>query len=188
MDSRLAFIRACVVCCLMSGWDDVHWVKTSADIPRNDFLNFTPQELVKKYPKISLDDVLMQRHIFFPRKYPMPPTVDKGTLKYRQNLILKSPADLKDSIFSELSLELIRSGFPQFSAEDLLRERAVRDVRRIMGRIRTSIGRRALGTKEAVISDLNKAKSALANAKPLSAEMEAASQWLNQVGENVARW
>ncbi|MFH0863091.1 MAG: hypothetical protein V1875_08710 [Candidatus Altiarchaeota archaeon] len=168
--------------------EGVIWVKSSADIPRNDFLNFSPQELKARYPKIPLEDLLLQRHIFFPRKFSLPPQVDKATLKYRQNLILKGPSDLKDSIFLDMPVEDINRQFPQFSPEDIAGEKAVREVRQLMKKITGSLKSRDLNTKDNVLADISKARRSLANASSSSEEMVKAMQWILQIEENVNRW
>jgi hypothetical protein len=156
---------------MAGSWDDIHWVKTSADIPRNDFLNFTVEELCGRYPKVSREDILLERHVRFPRRFPMPPGQSPQDLKYRKNLIVRGLGDLKDSIFAELAAEEIRKRYPQFGFEDIRREQILRQLREIKARMMKNLRMPDSRSKEKVSVDLGQAEDRLKSAAPLAGEL-----------------
>jgi hypothetical protein len=169
----------------MAKWDDIHWVKTSADIPRNDFLNYTPEELARKYPKLRVEEIRLQRHMFFPKRFSLPAGMSDADMRFRRNVVINSLSDLRDSIFGELTPKEIQSQHPRFALEEIIREKTMREIRILMKNIRANLMRPSPETKERVVADIQNAKLKLAGVRPQDEETSKAQELLVEIEGNI---
>ncbi len=170
----------------MTGWDEIHWVRTSADIPVNDFLNYTVDELCGRYPKIPRMDIFLERHVRYPRRFPVPPEYRGRDPQYRKTVYVRTLTDLRDRIFKERTAEEIRQQYPRFTTEEILAEAAAREVQAIMDRITLNLRRPSPETLKQALTDTRRALSRLEKTNPLTTELEATKTRLKEIEGNLA--
>jgi len=169
----------------MVEWDEIHWVKTSSDIPKNDFLNFTCEELAKKSPKISKEHILLERHKRFPRKFPIPPEYRKAGLEYRRTLVVNTLSELRDSIFKEHDNGQIAGICPQFTVAQIQAERDRRQVLKLAEGIQVRLTHPSPGSTQILRSDIGRVKQLLEGLKPLSDETAKIAQRMDAIEANI---
>ena len=169
----------------MAGWDEIHWVRTSRDIPVNDFLNYTVDELCGRYPKIPKEDIVLERHVRHPRRFPVPPEYRGRDPQYRKTVYVRSLSDLRDQIFKERTAEDIREQYPRFTTEEIRAEAAAREVRAIMDKIASNLRRPSPETLKQALTDTMRALAKLEETSPLTTELAATKTRLREIESNL---
>jgi hypothetical protein len=170
----------------MAGSDGIHWVRTSADIPSNDFLNFTVEELGEKFPKVPRRDLILERHMRFPRKYPIPPELRGRDPQYRKTPFVRSLSDLRDSIFQERTSQDIMEQYPQFTPQEILSEKTARDVGALMERISSNLRNPSPETLERARAAIRNALGKLDSAGPLTPGLDEMKLKLVEIEQNLS--
>jgi hypothetical protein len=166
-------------------WDDIHWVRTSADIPKSDLTNFTVQELCKKYPKVPKADIELERHARFPRRYPLAPEHRGEGLKYRRQIVVRAVTDLRDSIFSEHTTGEIRKMYPQFGESDIARGKAVRDAKSQLERTMRMLRNGTTDRKELARMNLTRINAMLDGISPVGDDLTALKAQVDEISANL---
>jgi len=170
---------------MVGKWDDIHWVRTSADIPKNDLLNYTVDELARKYPKIPNEDLMLERHLRFPRRFPMPAGYKNESLRYRRELIVRSPTDLRDSIFAEHKIGEIRAMYPQFTEADLNLEKVRREIRDGMEAVRRILKTGGADKRDMARARVARMKTTLEGLGPLTPELKTLKEQVDEMDRNL---
>jgi hypothetical protein len=170
----------------MGGWDDIHWVTTSADIPANDFLNYTPEEIRDKYPKIQLKDIVLERHIRFPRKYPIPPEYREASPGHLRTPLIRSLRDLRDSVFEDLSEDEIQGQYGRFTLAEVRREKARREAFKGWKLVQANLRNPGTRPPGRILGDVRRAQAILAGIAPLEGDLAELSERLGDIEKNLA--
>jgi len=169
----------------MASWDDIHWIRTSRDIPDNDLLNFTVDELHLKYPKIPKDDLVLERCGRFPRRFSLPPSLKTEGLRHRKTLVVRSPADLRDSIFEEHTAQEILKQYPRFTQEEVEAEVVLRAVRKLHKGIQEKLRQPDQNNMRIALNSAENALALIRGLRKPTNELEEFRKTLGEIHENL---